>query len=121
MRKPFAFVALLLGTAGCFAVDAQAQSFMTRGAGTTGCGTYIEWRSSGNKPSVSQVVQWTWGYLHGYNVYTLSAKIDPPELDTVAAYLEKYCRDNPLGVVANAVPTLIDDLGGSGASPQRRK
>ena len=89
---------------------------MSRGAGNTSCGTYIEFRTSGNMQSTSQVVQWVWGSLHGYNLYTPNAaKVSPPELDAVAAYLEKYCRENPLGYVVNALPKLVDDLGGVGA------
>ncbi len=121
MKAAFALALLSLGAMGSFAVNAQDGSFMSRGAGTTSCGTYIAWRNSGNAPNVSQVVQWTWGYLHGYNTYTLSAKIDPPENDAVAAYLEKYCRDNPLGYVIYAIPKLIDELGGAGAAPVRKK
>jgi hypothetical protein len=121
VKAVLAFALLLLGAMGGSVVNAQDQSFTTRGAGTTSCGTYIEWRNSGDKPRVTQVVQWTWGYLHGYNAFTLSATIVPPELDTVAAYLEKYCRDNPLEFVADSIPNLISDLGGSRTSPKRRQ
>lgn len=90
-----------------------AQTYPVRGAGTTGCGTYLEWRGSNDQPSLAQATQWAWGYLHGYNVTAGDPIVEAPDKDTVLAYLEKFCRENPLKPLAWGLPSLVEDLGGA--------
>lgn len=89
------------------------------GAGTLGCGEYIEHRLSANSAQDSIYATWTWGYLAGYNMYTKQKKIDPPDKATVLAYLDKHCRDNPLENVMQGGIRLVDALGGNHARSVR--
>jgi hypothetical protein len=121
VKTSFAFAASAIWVTVSFSADALAQTYPVRGTGTVGCGTYIEWRNSNNQAALYQSTQWVWGYLHGYNMTTTNAIVQPPDDDTVAAYLEKFCRDNPLKAVAGGVPQLIEDLGGSSARARPKK
>lgn len=112
-------VAALLSTA---ALPGLAQTVPVRGTGTFACGQYIEYRRTMERthPQIIAITQWVWGYMSAYNLYRsqlFNSAIDPPDDVTILAYLEKFCRDHPLGTVLQGTRTLIEELGGNLSPP----
>jgi hypothetical protein len=92
--------------------SAIGQAGLFRGGGTTSCGGYLAARASGDIPKANQIVQWGWGYLAGHSVAS-NVETAPPDDDTMRAYLDKYCRDNPLKDAVHAFHALNRELGGN--------
>ena len=92
---------------------AQRQG-ISRGAGVVGCGEYLADRAEPtHQYTDGQYASWTMGYLSAYNVATKHPQLSTiPDSDTTLAYLDKFCRNNPLGYVIGGVNCLIGDLGG---------
>ena len=60
---------------------------------------------------------WAQGYLSGTNDFRARALkaeakdlVLVPDLDTILAYLDKYCRENPLNNVADGSSALYIEL-----------
>lgn len=82
------------------------------GAGVLPCGEFV---SSKDQPGASGFyVQWAQGYMTAYNYYAKGAQIVTPEAATILLYAERHCRSNPLDSYAQAIGTLINELGGIG-------
>lgn len=110
------FLLALLSTA--WATDAMAQRVAPIiGVGGFSCGQYLAHRQSDGEsytaPQTGVYVSWVFGYLSGYNYFSYHLLIDLPEPNTVVAYLDKYCRNNPLKIVATGAECLIAETGGS--------
>ena len=57
--------------------------------------------------------EWIIGYISGYNLFGQQAQLEQiPDGPAMDAYLQKYCRENPLDKVIWASMSLINDLGG---------
>ena len=83
------------------------------GAGTVTCGKYLELRKENNKEIDHLNVFWIMGYVSAYNVWSHEKAIDHlPDPESVLAYFDRYCRDNPLRQLVDAADKLIRDLGG---------
>ena len=80
------------------------------GAGTVGCGTYLENRRLETPPEWA--TSWVWGYISAYNFFSSYQQISAPDRSTLLAYLDKFCRDHPLDPLAVGTNRLIGDLGG---------
>lgn len=109
-------IALCFGLAFCMTAQAQRAATAT-GAGVVGCGDYLEIRRTDNEATTAQYSQWVSGYLFGYNFFSIHPQAttsgdNPPNKATILAYLDKYCRENPLGTVAQGANALIGELGG---------
>lgn len=83
-----------------------------RGFGAQGCGKYLADRAKKSVAFDQGYAGWVLGYLSAYNFFGTHKQVALPEPDTVLAYTDKYCRDNPLRYVANAADALIGDTGG---------
>ena len=83
------------------------------GAGTVSCGVYLQDRRTDNRIDI-QYVQWFWGYVSAYNFFSQHAQISRTRIsgETILAYLDKYCRDNPLQFVVEGGDAMIAELGG---------
>jgi hypothetical protein len=74
------------------------------------CGAWA--RSQGNEAPRAQYLYWFRGFVSGYNFgnpsnpVPLSAMPDP---DTVALYVDKFCRENPLRPFFSAAFQLVRD------------
>ncbi len=77
---------------------------------TPDCGT---WLSSSNTP-VSALKSWLAGYLSGLNAAVGDAKHDPLEklssANQVFAWMDNYCRANPLKMVSDGGAQLYLEL-----------
>lgn len=70
-------------------------------------GTYQNRWSDWNK-----YLSYTQGYLTGVNLYLPDNKdiLGNTDMEGAMAYLEKYCRDNPLSKYTDALDSLTTDL-----------
>ena len=83
------------------------------GAGIVSCGVYLEDRKTDQRYN-QQYTQWSSGYVSAYNIFSTYPQISQNRIspETTLAYLDKYCRDNPLKFVIDGVDSLIAELGG---------
>lgn len=104
------FVAILtLFTAGA----AFSQGVRVQGVGTFSCGKYIQLRAEQNNAQDSAFISWVWGYVSGFNMEAKApTSRETPDGPSTLAYIDKYCRENPLDNVLFATNALIRDLGG---------
>lgn len=106
--KPLITVTILETVLALAAIRAQPTAPMIYGAGVRSCGSWLEARKDDDV--VWQVyVQWTLGFLSAANVY-LENTPQKTDSDAVIAWLDNYCRDNPLSSVRNAMVNLVLEL-----------
>lgn len=95
MKRP------LIGAALAFAitaVHAQEDRFSLVGAGSMSCGKYSAQSTDAGTAMIYQT--WVQGFLSGLNVARKAKELplkQLPDFETIKLYLDKYCRDNPLG------------------------
>lgn len=104
---------ILLLAIGSSAALAQ-RAALVKGPPTVSCGAYVETRLGEGAlgPNSIQMFSWVQGYLSAYNNYSKYPMVDVPSFAGIAAFLDKYCRDNPLHHVAHGVDALLAELGG---------
>lgn len=90
------FALLFLISSSTFAAD----KYVFPGAGATSCGSWLKLRAEGDEMLGFIVTSWVQGFLSGMNVqrYRLAKKdmVLIPDSPSIQAYVDKYCRDNPL-------------------------
>ena len=102
----YVFAALAL------AASASAQT-LVGGEGKVSCGTYLDHRRTGNEAQHYIYVVWIRGFSSGFNYGTKGKQVSSGlEKETILAYIDKHCRDNPLNSVAGAAFNLVKELGG---------
>jgi hypothetical protein len=101
----------------------QAQRIaLIAGAGTTGCGDYLAFRKRDSRAIDSTFQSFLNGYISGYNQFSPNAQIAHiPSPATLLAFVDKYCRDNPLSPVKYAADALILMLDGDIITPNQVK
>ena len=83
------------------------------GAGTVTCGMYVDDRTNAVPAQSFHYFNWMQGYLSAYNQFSVHPQIAViPNPDTLALYLDKYCRDHPLDTLLMGAFALLSDLGG---------
>lgn len=94
-------------------VSAHAQSsegYAFSGAGTTSCGNYIEH----GEDNAALFITWAQGFLSGANMAAdvLANKdfVLIPDGASIKAYLDKYCRENPLESPSQGTIFLFREL-----------
>jgi len=98
-----------------FAHDKKGH-YAVLGHGTESCGTFIEAANEGqyqnNWKKWNGFYFWTVGYLSGYNRYVegLHNIIANTDMRGCMAFVEQYCRDNPLKDYDSAVNALIKEI-----------
>ena len=85
------------------------------GAGTVTCGKYVDDRTNAVPAQSFHYFNWM---QDQFSVHPHIAVIPNP--DTLALYLDKYCRDHPLDTLLMGAFALLSDLGGW-ASPAVKK
>ncbi len=70
------------------------------GVGAKSCGKWLEGREMRSDTIDDFLVSWIQGFLSGLNMHRKSLTnedmISLPDSSTLLAYVDKYCRDNPL-------------------------
>lgn len=92
-------------------VNAQ-RAYTGAGVGSTECGSYLKARQQKSAADEDVVTQWAWGYMSAYNFFSSHKQVRFTSQDTLLAYLDKFCKDNPLSLLSQGVNGLIGDLGG---------
>jgi len=82
---------------------ANAEMLSIVGVGTHSCGKYIEFRHQNNQPMANLYQQWGAGYLAGNNVHAV-------ELETITAWADKWCSENPLATFIGSIEALKKTL-----------
>jgi hypothetical protein len=82
--------------------------------GASSCGLWIEARESKEEGLNNFIGSWLQGFLSGMNTQrhfdTRKRMAAIPDSGTLIAYVDKYCRDNPLKTVYQASTRLYDDI-----------
>ena len=90
---------------------AWAGTYVAFGGGQTSCGlwTTAEEESNINRP---QYKQWLWGYLTAYSrwVEVGSGPVSDGDDRGPLAWIDKFCRDNPLERVGVAAERLVYEI-----------
>ncbi len=104
-------ISLVLGAV----APAFAGGYPISGAGAVSCGKYLAQRSP-NNPAVNNMMgSWIQGFLSGLNVARSIEQPDSkaailPDFESILAYMDKYCRDNPLNDVYLGSLTLFNQV-----------
>lgn len=80
------------------------------GFADSSCGA---WAGSKDDPARWQYLHWMRGFASGYNYASQSNQVTSaamPNTETLALYVDKYCRDNPLLPFTGAVYRLVDEI-----------
>jgi hypothetical protein len=77
----------------------------------TSCGAWT--RSAVNESARAQYLYWFRGFVSGYNFGRPDNQVGlgrMPDLDTLALYIDKYCREKPLNPFNSAAFDLVREL-----------
>ena len=103
---------LILGVSISTDAPAQQAPYFVSGEGNTACGEYLEHRRQVNAEQDYVYATWLRGFTTGFNFATKGKQISGVSAPaTLLAYLDKYCRDNPLGSIAGGAFSLARELG----------
>jgi hypothetical protein len=80
---------------------------------TFSCGKILE--ATQHEVGRAQIADWFNGYVTSYN-YFGTRNVVPPDNPTSVAFVDSYCRNNPLHNIIQAAAVLVQDLGGPKAS-----
>lgn len=109
--KP-AYLVMALTIALWFPAAQSAEKQALSGAGTASCGEYLE--HTANKQMSNAFLSWAQGFLSGMNMAdVIGGKKNfalLPDAPTIKAYLDKYCRDNPLNSPVEGSLSLYKEL-----------
>ena len=102
---------LILSSFNAFSAD-DSGGYAVLGRGTISCGAVIEANEKNNRVSMLATTEWVNGYLTAFNiskygVYDLTKNID---VDGRKQWILKYCKENPLEMLAVAAKRLADEL-----------
>jgi ElaB/YqjD/DUF883 family membrane-anchored ribosome-binding protein len=50
------------------------------------------------------------GWLSAAGYYNVHGSLRVTDADAVAAWMDKYCRENPLNSIGDAAASLVDEL-----------
>lgn len=92
-----------------FANEGQALA----GAGATSCGVYLKDRSERNDALNAIYSTWLQAFLSGMNIRGRMGGDEfalIPDADTLLAYADKHCRDEPLDSLWQAAFSLFSEL-----------
>lgn len=95
------------------AAQAQQPVDWAGGIGVYRCGELSGFLEANESNSRISVISWIQGYISALNMARLTANApvsNIPKPKTIQAYLEKYCRENPLDRIFTAGSALFIDL-----------
>lgn len=87
-----------------FSVNAQPVTVM----GAQSCGKWVAER--GNLVQYSRNFGWLTGFLSGMSAATRVDAMGPVDGDSIALWVDNYCRANPLARMDTAATVLFDEL-----------
>ena len=90
---------IIICCAALFVTLAFAQKTSTVGLGAGSCGSYTNFRSSGDENSKMLVGYYLQGYLSGLNAGMLANQRKTksiPDGEAILSFVDSYCRQSPL-------------------------
>ena len=90
------------------------------GTGTLSCGKWLEGSRQG-PAARAQLLQWVYGFLSGVNSHTAGPQAKPLDVEAGAAFVDAYCRNNPLHALVLAAAALVQETGGPKALHQWKR
>lgn len=106
--------AVVLGLAISFQAPAADDRYPIAGAGASSCGKWLEARAMRSMEVDSTFGSWVQGFLSGMNMQrslmTKDSWVLLPDMQSILAYVDKHCRDNPLHFVDEASLALYVEL-----------
>jgi hypothetical protein len=97
---------------------ARAQEVSVWGTGQESCGKWLAQRT--NNVNRTILHNWILGFISGSNWYSRS-QARPPDSDAVATFVDQYCQNNPLHLMALAAAALVGELGGPKATHEWKR
>lgn len=108
------FAALLFTSLPC-----SAQPFFVIGAGMKSCGN---WTEAVQNPSVrAQYGSWVLGFLSGSNLQSSSVQGTVTDAEAAVAFIDEYCKHNPLHQIVWGAAALVQESGGPKAQHQWKR
>lgn len=115
MNKTRTLIAAALIGFSCVGQSAVANESVGRGMGVTddSCGNWIADRAKAargeSRVGEALALSWVLGYMSGMNMNDGRKMVNLPNADTVRAYLDKACREDPLTPLVFQVMKLMDE------------
>lgn len=106
IREAAALSALLCVSSAGYA-RASTGNYEVYGAGTVSCGKWLADRTNG---TWYDEADWVLGWLSAAGYYEVHGDLRQTDSDAVAAWLDNYCRDNPLKSLSDAAGHLVRAL-----------
>jgi hypothetical protein len=106
-------ILLLLSTG----VNAE-ERILVFGAGLESCGEWLDLKTDSGR---LERKQWIYGYLTGRNWGTRNKQTGYTDPKAMGAFLDMYCRNNPLHVLFQAANALQEEAGGPKAQHEWKK
>jgi len=118
LRRALVILALVSVPCGAFAASDDHVHMI--GAGNNSCGKWLESKDSASARAVYR--SWVLGFITGANWHAGgSRQASVPDAAAAVAYIDKYCANNPLHILALAAAALVQDAGGPKALHQWKK
>jgi hypothetical protein len=89
------------------------------GIGTHSCGRWIE--ASSKEVPRAQYRDWALGFVSGANWYASGSQAMIPDSQSAVAFIDGYCKNNPLHIVALAAAALVQESGGPKAQHEWKR
>lgn len=104
MKKIITAIAILM-------VMNPAYSAITSGTGNDSCGSWLSERKF-NQAGLSE--QWVLGWVSAFDFICMKEKtaLNGVNAESIWAYIDKYCRENPLNNVVDGAMALINKTHG---------
>ena len=92
-------------------------TYTIRGSGTQSCGTWLEDRKVYNSLQNAMDTTWVLGFLTGMNAMDMMTRRSgggkmgvTTDVDGLFAWVDNYCRANPLKTISDAALALATEL-----------
>lgn len=95
-----------------------AERMMVMGAGIESCGAWLNLETENGR---LERMQWIYGYSSGWNHGKGKNQVRYTDPEAMAAFLDMYCKNNPLHNLYQATKALIEETGGPPAKHNWKK
>jgi hypothetical protein len=106
MRAIIIFVILVLINGAAYAQEEK----IVMSAGVNSCGKWMELRDE--QPNHYQYKQWVFGFISGSNWTSAYSQSSPIDGEAAVAFIDQYCKNNPLHALVIAAVALVQESGG---------
>jgi hypothetical protein len=106
---------LILALLLLISMQVHARDVAVIGAGSVSCGYWTEVRNDINLHH--QLRQWVLGFISGANWYTEGRQAIAQDQAAVVAFIDQYCKNNPLHALSYATAAVVQETGGPKVHP----